>query len=204
VAGGFFAPSCSAAKHFELTITDDALSFARNQDNIKAEAAVDGLYIIRTSLKAERMDAAACVRTYKSLAQVERAFLSMKMWTWGRTIHHYLEGRVRAHIFLCMLAYYVDCPAGDHSTRQWLTRSAMVLPPSSERRIKEFSPVMTTSPGSASLGSLIVVPCRLFVESSDTNQSVRVTRQLPIEHAHHRLEVQTFALAARMPLVRRR
>ncbi len=108
VAAGKVVNRYKVSKHFELTITDDALSFARNQDNIKAEAAVDGLYIIRTSLKAERMDAAACVRTYKSLAQVERAFLSMKMWTWGRTIHHYLEGRVRAHIFLCMLAYYVE------------------------------------------------------------------------------------------------
>ncbi len=97
------------AKHFELVITDDALTFARVQDNINAEAALDGLYIIRTSVKAERMDAATCVRTYKSLAQVERAFLSMKMMDLKvRPIHHHLEGRVRAHIFLCMLAYYVE------------------------------------------------------------------------------------------------
>ncbi len=109
VAAGKVVNRYKVSKHFELTITDDALSFARNQDNIKAEAAVDGLYIIRTSVKTERMDAATCVRTYKSLAQVERAFLSMKMMDLKvRPIHHYLEGRVRAHIFLCMLAYYVE------------------------------------------------------------------------------------------------
>jgi transposase len=109
VAAGKVVNRYKVSKHFELTITDDSLSFARIQANIDAEAAVDGLYIIRTSLKSERMDAAACVRTYKSLAQVERAFLSMKMMDLKvRPIHHHLEGRVRAHIFLCMLAYYVE------------------------------------------------------------------------------------------------
>lgn len=109
VAAGKVVNRYKVSKHFELTITDESLTFARIQANIDAEAAVDGLYIIRTSVKAERMDAAACVRTYKSLAQVERAFLSMKMMDLKvRPIHHYLEGRVRAHIFLCMLAYYVE------------------------------------------------------------------------------------------------
>jgi hypothetical protein len=77
--------------------------------SIAAEAALDGLYIIRTSVKAARMDAPTCVRTYKSLSQVERAFRSIKtMDLKVRPIHHHLEGRVRAHIFLCMLAYYVE------------------------------------------------------------------------------------------------
>ena len=90
-------------------ITDDSLSFTRNEDSIAAEAALDGLYIIRTSVKAQRMDAATCVRTYKSLALVERAFRSIKtMDLKVRPIHHHLEGRVRSHIFLCMLAYYVE------------------------------------------------------------------------------------------------
>jgi len=97
------------AKHFELVITDNSFAFERLADNIAAEAALDGLYIIRTSVKAERMDAPTCVRTYKSLAQVERAFRSIKtMDLKVRPIHHHLEGRVRAHIFLCMLAYYVE------------------------------------------------------------------------------------------------
>ena len=109
VAAGKVVNRYKVSKHFELVITDNSLTFTRNEDNIKAEAAVDGLYIIRTSVKAERMDAASCVRTYKSLAQVERAFLSMKMMDLHvLPIHHHLEGRVRAHIFLCMLAYYVE------------------------------------------------------------------------------------------------
>lgn len=109
VAVGKVVNQYKVAKHFELQITDDGFTFTRKTDSIAAEAALDGLYIIRTSVKAERMDAATCVRTYKSLAQVERAFRSIKtMDLKVRPIHHYLEGRVRAHIFLCMLAYYVE------------------------------------------------------------------------------------------------
>ena len=109
VAVGKVVNQYKVAKHFELVIADDAFTFMRKADSIAAEAALDGLYIIRTSLKAERMDAPTCVRTYKSLAQVERAFRSIKtMDLKVRPIHHHLEGRVRAHIFLCMLAYYVE------------------------------------------------------------------------------------------------
>jgi len=109
VAVGKVVNQYKVAKHFELTITDDSFTFTRLADNIAAEAALDGLYIIRTSVKAERMDAPTCVRTYKSLAQVERAFRSIKtMDLKVRPIHHRLENRVRAHIFLCMLAYYVE------------------------------------------------------------------------------------------------
>ena len=109
VAVGKVVNTYKVAKHFELFITDNSLTFARLGDSIAAEAALDGLYIIRTSIKAERMDAPMCVRTYKSLSQVERAFRSIKtMDLKVRPIHHHLEGRVRAHIFLCMLAYYVE------------------------------------------------------------------------------------------------
>jgi transposase len=109
VAAGKVVNRFKVAKHFELTIADDAFTFARLEDNIAAEAALDGLYIIRTSVQAQRMDAPTCVRTYKSLAQVERAFRSIKtMDLKVRPIHHHLENRVRAHIFLCMLAYYVE------------------------------------------------------------------------------------------------
>ena len=109
LAAGKVVNQYKVAKHFELAITDDTLTFARKEQSIRAEAVLDGLYIIRTSVKPERMDAPTCVRTYKSLAQVERAFLSMKMMDLKvRPIHHHLEGRVRAHIFLCMLAYYVE------------------------------------------------------------------------------------------------
>jgi transposase len=97
------------AKHFELTIEDKAFAFARKREAIAAEAALDGIYIIRTSVSAAQMDAADCVRNYKALAQVERAFRSLKTIDLKvRPIHHRLADRVRAHIFLCMLAYYVE------------------------------------------------------------------------------------------------
>ena len=97
------------AKHFELVIGDAAFTFARRHDSIAVEAALDGIYIIRTSVSATQMDSADCVRHYKSLANVERAFRSLKTIDLKvRPIHHRTADRVRAHIFLCMLAYYVE------------------------------------------------------------------------------------------------
>jgi transposase len=97
------------AKHFALAIGDHTFTFARQHDSIAAEAALDGLYIIRTSVPAAQMDALQCVRNYKSLANVERAFRSLKTIDLKvRPIHHRLADRVRAHIFLCTLAYYVE------------------------------------------------------------------------------------------------
>jgi transposase len=97
------------AKHFELDIRDDAFSFQRKPGSIAAEAALDGIYIIRTSVPTPQMDSADCVRHYKALANVERAFRSLKTIDLKvRPIHHRLADRVRAHIFLCMLAYYLE------------------------------------------------------------------------------------------------
>jgi len=97
------------AKHFDLVISDNAFSFTRKHESIAAEAALDGVYIIRTSVPSARMDAPECVRNYKSLANVERAFRSLKTIDLKiRPIHHRLADRVRAHILLCMLAYYVE------------------------------------------------------------------------------------------------
>lgn len=96
------------AKHFELSITDTSFSYSRNEDSIQKEAALDGFYVLRTNVPAETLDTAAVVSAYKSLAQVERAFRSVKTVDLEvRPIHHRLARRVRAHIFLCMLAYYV-------------------------------------------------------------------------------------------------
>lgn len=96
-------------KHIELDIRDDAFRFVRNTSAIAAEAALDGLYVVRTSLSAEKADSAQCVRYYKLLSQVERGFRSLKTIDLHvRPIHHRLEDRVRAHIFLCMLAHYVE------------------------------------------------------------------------------------------------
>ena len=97
------------AKHFELSIGQASLNWSRRQDAIDAEAALDGLYVIRTSLSAQRMDASDCVRSYKALSNVERAFRSLKTVDLKvRPIHHRLAERVRAHILLCMLAFYVE------------------------------------------------------------------------------------------------
>jgi hypothetical protein len=96
-------------KHFALSIGNAAFTFQRQHDSIAGEAALDGVYIIRTSVPAAQMDAPDCVRNYKSLANVERAFRSLKTIDLKvRPIHHHLADRVRAHIFLCLLAYYVE------------------------------------------------------------------------------------------------
>ena len=96
-------------KHFDLIITDVSFSFARKADAIAEETATDGIYIVRTSLTAEVLDDAATVRSYKSLSQVERAFRCIKTVDLQvRPVHHWLAGRVRAHVFLCMLAYYLE------------------------------------------------------------------------------------------------
>jgi transposase len=97
------------AKHFDLTITETTLSYQRKTEHIAAEAALDGLYVIRTSLGADALDANAAVAAYKSLAHVEHAFRSIKTVDLNvRPVFHYNEQRVRAHVFLCMLAYYVE------------------------------------------------------------------------------------------------
>jgi len=97
------------AKHFDLAIGDNTFTFARKSDSIAAEAALDGIYIIRSSVPATQMDAPQCVRNYKALANVERAFRSLKTVDLKvRPIHHRTPDRVRAHILLCMLAYYVE------------------------------------------------------------------------------------------------
>jgi len=97
------------AKHFRLTLTDTAFAYERDAARIAAEAALDGFYVIRTSVPAERLGPEATVRAYKGLSHVERAFRSYKTVDLKvRPIHHRLANRVRAHVFLCLLAYYVE------------------------------------------------------------------------------------------------
>ena len=96
-------------KHFELAITDHSFVFARKTAEIAAEAATDGIYIVRTGLSVDVLDDAATVRSYKSLSQVERAFRCIKTVDLHlRPIYHWLADRVRAHVFLCTLAYYLE------------------------------------------------------------------------------------------------
>ncbi len=104
------------AKHFLLNIADKKFSFERNQESIDVEAMLDGIYMIRTNVKSETLNSDDAVRTYKSLAQVERAFRTMKTVDLHvRPIHHRTEDRVRSHIFLCMLAYWIEW----HMRKAW-------------------------------------------------------------------------------------
>jgi len=95
------------AKHFQLETADGHFAYSRKTSQITEEAALDGLYVIRTTLPENQLHPAAVVRVYKQLKHAERAFRTMKDTLELRPIHHHLETRVRAHVFLCMLAYYV-------------------------------------------------------------------------------------------------
>lgn len=97
------------AKHFRLEIADGHFAWCRDEAAIEREQHLDGIYVIRTSERAEALAAADCVRTYKSLAQVEQAFRCFKgLDLRVRPIHHRVDPRVRAHLFVCLLAYYVE------------------------------------------------------------------------------------------------
>ncbi|MFC1526267.1 IS1634 family transposase [Candidatus Latescibacterota bacterium] len=96
-------------KHFQIDITDTCFTYRRKEAQIREEAALDGIYVVRTDVAAEELDAEQTVTAYKSLSAVERAFRTMKTVNLRiRPIHHHLEKRVRAHVFLCMLSYYVE------------------------------------------------------------------------------------------------
>jgi hypothetical protein len=96
-------------KHFKLTISDERFSYERNATAIAEESALDGIYVIRTSVGAQSLSAEQAVLSYKRLAQVERAFRCIKTVDLHvRPIHHRLANRVRAHVLICMLAYYVE------------------------------------------------------------------------------------------------
>ena len=121
-------------KHFRIKITADSFSYERDEEKIAQEAALDGIYVVRTSVPAERLDTEDTVRAYKGLSKAERAFRSLKTVDLKiRPIYHHLPQRVRAHVLLCMLAYYVqwhmeqalapvlfadDDPAGAEAMRQ--------------------------------------------------------------------------------------
>ena len=109
LAVGAVVDAHKMAKRFALDISDHSFTYSRKPDGIAREARLDGLYVIRTSLPTETMSADDAVRAYKDLARVERAFRSLKSIDLQiRPVHHWIEPRVRAHVFLCMLAYYIE------------------------------------------------------------------------------------------------
>jgi hypothetical protein len=116
LAVGEVANKRKVRKHFELTIEDDRFHYRRKQEQIAQEAALDGFYVLRTSVSAEQLSGPEVVRSYKALAQAERAFRTLKGPELElRPIHHRLAQHVRAHAFLCLLSYYLEW----HLRRAW-------------------------------------------------------------------------------------
>ena len=166
------------AKHFALEIQERAFAYQRQHERIAQEAALDGIYVIRTSVTAARMDSAECVRSYKLLANVERAFRSLKTIDLKlRPIHHRLADRVRAHIFLCMLAYYVEW----HMRQAWrelmfadeaqaakqtrdpvapAQRSAAAFRKAKRQRLEDGTPVHSFATLLAELATIVRNTCR--------------------------------------------
>src|SRR5438309_1561554 len=133
------------AKHFQISIGDDTFSFAQNPLRIAAEAALDGIYVIRTNLPAEHSDAAATVHAYKSLSGVEHAFRSLKTVDLElRPVFHWTAPRVRAHVLLCMLAYYLQW-----HMRRCLAPMLFDEPDPAAREARRTSPVAKPEPSPA-------------------------------------------------------
>jgi transposase len=109
IAVGKVINKYKVGKHFKIEITESSFTFQRKKESIETEAKLDGFYIIRTSVPKEQMSAEQTVKSYKQLSVVEQAFRSLKTVDLKiRPIYHYLANRVKAHVFLCMLAYYVQ------------------------------------------------------------------------------------------------
>src|SRR5215471_3817474 len=133
------------AKHFHITITDRELSFTRDLAAIAAEAALDGIYVLRTNVPAASLSTADAVSAYKSLARVERAFRSLKTVDLElRPVFHWAAPRVRAHVLLCMLAYYLEW-----HMRQALAPMLFDDPDPAAREAQRSSPVAKAEPSPA-------------------------------------------------------
>ena len=133
------------AKHVVLEIDTGHFSFRIDEDKVAAEAALDGLYVVRTSLPSEQASSADTVRHYKGLSAVERAFRSLKSDDLQiRPIHHHSENRVRAHLFLCMLAYYVKW----HLSEAW---RGLLFADEDQERLLERDPVAPATRSDAAL-----------------------------------------------------
>jgi transposase len=133
-------------KYFKLTFTDQSLAWQRRQEVIDDEMRLDGIYVIRTKVPSERLDATQTRDAYHSLSKVERAFRCLKDFDIQvRPIFHYLDHRVRSHLFLCMLAYYIEW----HMRKAWESLLCMENPPKPHAgkratgRTAEGLPVMT-------------------------------------------------------------
>ena len=151
------------AKHFEVTVTDSTLVVARRQAAIDAEAALDGIYVLRTTLTPNEMDAGGVVGAYKDLALVERDFRHLKVDDISlRPIHHRLEQRVRAHVFICMMAAYLVWHLRDALAPLTFTDES---PPTRENPV---APALRSASASA----------KAATKHNDVNDEVRGFREL--------------------------
>jgi len=145
LAVGAVVDSRKMAKHFAIEIGEGHLSFKRRRDRIIEEARLDGIYVIRTNVPAEHLDASETVQVYKDLSRVERAFRSLKTVDLEiRPIRHWTAPRVRAHVFLCMLAYHVEW-----HLRQALAPLLFHDTDLATARAERASPVAKTEPSEA-------------------------------------------------------
>ena len=150
------------AKHFQLAINEATFSFERDTQGISEEAALDGIYVIRTNVPEEKLSAEDTVRSYKRLSAIERAFRSLKTVDLKiRPIHHHKADRVRSHVFLCMLAYYVE----------WHMRKAL-------------APLLfddTDKEAGEKLRSSIVAPAQRSPEAMEKARTRRNTENQPVQ-----------------------
>uniref|UniRef100_A0A832EDX1 IS1634 family transposase n=1 Tax=Desulfacinum infernum TaxID=35837 RepID=A0A832EDX1_9BACT len=188
------------AKHFKIHIDDDSFHFERDADSIAQEAALDGLYVIRTSVPKAAMEADQVVRAYKDLSQVEQAFRSLKTIDLQiRPIFHRLSDRVRAHVFLCFLAYYVvwhmrrllapvlfddDDPAAAEEARKDpvapALRSASAERKAQSKRTAEGLPVHSFQSLMEHLGTLCLNTIRV-THTKGTDEFTRVTSPTKVQ-----------------------
>ena len=187
------------AKHFELLITDTSFRYARKANTIADEARLDGIYVIRTSVDHHTLSAAQSVEAYKSLSNVERAFRTIKTIDLKvRPIHHRLEDRVRCHIFICMLAYYVEwhmrcalapilfddddreaAKAQRQSVVEPAQRSASARAKASSKRTAHGLPVHSFRTLLADLGSLVRNTCTPTATGAPSFE--KTTRPTPLQ-----------------------
>jgi hypothetical protein len=186
-------------KHFDLDIGERHFTFARRHQAIESEAALDGIDIIRTNVPAERMEAAECVRNYKALANVERAFRTLKTTDLKvRPIYHRTPDRVRAHLLWCLLAYYVewhlreawrelmfaDPEPAIQATRDPVApaqRSPAAMVKISRRRLDDGTPVQSFSTLMAALSTLVRNTCRVPGAATDAPGFELLTTPTPAQ-----------------------
>jgi transposase len=186
-------------KHVKLSIEDEIFDFKVKDDKVRTEALLDGIYVVRTSLNEQQMDAAETVRGYKQLSQVERAFRSFKtVDLMVRPIYHRLEDRVRAHIFLCMLAYYVqwhmmeawrpllfaDEQQQHKATRDPVApakRSDEALKKASTKRLEDDSLVRSFQNLLDHLAAIVRATCRCLSENDQDATFTMITKYNPTQ-----------------------